>query len=144
MTLLLFDQSCTYQQISHKISNNPYCECTTWRQGLHYTVQYIHHHQLTTTIATSYDVIWISVAANQIADHNHVRHDIDPVMGQHTYTTSFAGHHHNTMGLFRHLMSVKKEKKGSAFLDQYLLETISEIQRPFWNYLTEMEDKNRQ
>ena len=52
---------------------------------LYCVVVHLHHHQLTTTIATSYDVIWISAAANQIADHNHVRHDIDPVMGQHTY-----------------------------------------------------------
>ena len=91
----------------------------------------LHHHQLTTTIATSYDVIWISVAANQIADHNHVRHDIDPVMGQHTYTTSFAGHHHNTMGLFRHLMSVKKEKKGVHFWTSTFLKPFQKFSDHF-------------
>ena len=66
----------------------------------------VHHHQLTTTIATSYDVIWISAAANQIADHNHVRHDIDPVMGQHTYKL-WPPPKHNC--LFMHL------KSGSSF-----------------------------
>ena len=46
---------------------------------------YYGHHQLTDSLTTSMIATsnLISVSANQIADHNHVRHDIDPCWAIH-------------------------------------------------------------